>query len=496
MPEIRFTVERYAVVGENPLSEKATRKVLSDYLGEQKGLGGLEAAAKALEAAIRDNGWAFHRVSLPPQSIEEGTVQLRVSTVPLVGVSVEGAEYFSEDNIRASLPPLVPGGVLNTREVARALRTANEHPAKRVTTSLKPAKGSSALEATIQVDDSRPDRLYASFSNTGDSETGYNRLSVGFQHANLFDRDHIMTLSYTTSPDNVYDVTQLGVFYRAPIYSKALGISAFATYSNVDQGQVADFFNVTGSGRFVGASVDYAFLPIGFYIHKLTAGVQSRRFENDTLFEEEDIGTDVQSVPLSLRYDGRWERAKGNGGFYVEYAHNIEAGSDNDDLAYELTRPGAEASWQALRYGADLELNLPRRWTFRGRLTGQAAGEPLIPGEQYGIGGIRTVRGFDERAVTAESGQHVSVEFWMPPFNPNLRALGFVDLGWTQAQDPVLVGEPNEFISGAGFGFRWHWVTRWKNDLYLQVDAAHVLNDASTLDSGFGKINFNLFFRF
>jgi hemolysin activation/secretion protein len=305
-----------------------------------------------------------------------------------------------------------------------------------------------------------------------------------------------MTLSYSTSPENIQDVTQLGVFYRAPIYSRALGISAFLTYSSVDQGQVADFFEVSGSGKFAGISLDYAFLPVGFYTHKLTAGFQSRLFENDTVFELEDIGIDVRSTPVSFRYDGRWERARGNGGFFVEYARNIEAGSDNDDITYALTRPGAEPAWQGLRYGADLELNFLENWMFKGRFTGQAADEPLIPGEQYGIGGIRTVRGFDERAVTAESGQHVSAEIWAPAFNPNLRALGFVDLGWLQAQDPVLVGEPNEFIAGAGLGLRWYWVNRWHNDIFLQLDAAHVLNDATTLDSGFGKVHFNLFFRF
>ena len=48
VPRVRFTVEKFVVEGENPLSEAKTREVLEPFLGEHEGLSLIEKASKAL----------------------------------------------------------------------------------------------------------------------------------------------------------------------------------------------------------------------------------------------------------------------------------------------------------------------------------------------------------------------------------------------------------------------------------------------------------------
>ena len=49
------------------------------------------------------------------------------------------------------------------------------------------------------------------------------------------------------------------------------------------------------------------------------------------------------------------------------------------------------------------------------RLDGQWSDEPLIPGEQFGIGGARSVRGYEEREASGDSGFFVSAELISKP---------------------------------------------------------------------------------
>lgn len=77
-PSLSFQVERYVVIGAIPFSEQQVNDVLSPYLGEHSGLEGLQAAGDALESALRDQGYAFFQVSLPPQKLTGGVVSLEV----------------------------------------------------------------------------------------------------------------------------------------------------------------------------------------------------------------------------------------------------------------------------------------------------------------------------------------------------------------------------------------------------------------------------------
>ena len=75
------------------------------------------------------------------------------------------------------------------------------------------------------------------------------------------------------------------------------------------------------------------------------------------------------------------------------YWRNLRYGTRNDDATYSASRAGAAADWDAWRAGVSLQQPLAGGWIAAFRAEGQYADEPLIPGEQFGLGGARTVRG-------------------------------------------------------------------------------------------------------
>ena len=109
VPVVRITISEFIVEGESPLSKEKTDELLNPYLGEHEGLDGLLDAAATLERGILEAGHSFHRVILPPQTLEEGSVRLEVVVYTLANVEIKGNQFFSDENIRRSLPGLESG---------------------------------------------------------------------------------------------------------------------------------------------------------------------------------------------------------------------------------------------------------------------------------------------------------------------------------------------------------------------------------------------------
>jgi hemolysin activation/secretion protein len=265
----------------------------------------------------------------------------------------------------------------------------------------------------------------------------------------------------------------------------------FAVRSDVDSGKVADFFQVSGRGEFWGARYTQAFPKRDNYGHKLTVGLESKLFVNSVDFLGAPVGTDVGSMPLLLRYSGSALESWGSWGFHAEYAANLGGGPRNSQADYAASRAGASPNWQALRFGADLSYLMDSKWTIAARLRGQQSGEPLIAGEQFGLGGATSVRGFLERETSGDSGHQLNAELWAPPIGETLHAFGFADYGYRKFDIDVPGQNSAESLASIGAGLRWRW-----QQLDVGADLARVINGiAGGTSSGKYRMHFNLLYR-
>ena len=112
-------------------------------------------------------------------------------------------------------------------------------------------------------------------------------------------------------------------------------------------------------------------------------------------------------------------------------------------------------------------------WITTFRADGQWASEPLISNEQFGAGGVNSVRGYHEGEVFGDTGWHLSLEQQTPPHvvgivygNTPLTIRGsvYMDYARTYLLDPQ--GRPdNVALWGTGFGLAAsvgsHWEARF-----------------------------------
>ncbi len=499
VPVVRFEVTGFEVGGDNPLGRADTEAALAPFLGPHEGLEGLLAAADALQARLLEAGYAFHRVILPQQTLRAGRVTLQVVRFRIRRLDIEGNEHFSRANVLRALPGLAVGASPNTRELSRALRLANEHPMRSLDVRFSDSEEEQGINARIKVEDRRPWALFTALNNTGTRETDELRLTVGAQHTNLFDRDHALTASYTTSPREPASVKQWAFFYEVPFYRLGGRLSLSYVDSSVDSGLISGI-QVSGAGRFWTARYRHLLASIGAYRHELEVSLADRLFiDNLTPGAFPGAGVNVRSRPLELRYGASYVFPGGLLDGYLAYAHNLPSGHRNDGPTYaaRVPRSGATVGWDVWRLGASLQRSLPRDWALAVRLDAQLANQPLISGEQFGVGGGQSVRGYEEREASGDSGYLLRSEIWSPALGPGVRALGFYDRGYVRTRNPTASDIDDQFIASWGLGVRW----AWRGRIAFEADWALALEDIKTAGAhstraGRNKVHFSLFYRF
>ena len=456
--ELRFDIAEYKVEGNSLLKPADIARALAPFRGKNRDFGDVQRALEALEAAYRKAGYAAVRVYLPEQELDQGVVTLRVVEAKIGAVTVSGNKHFDEANVRRSVPSVREGTTPSAPRIADNTRLANENTAKQTRVVLKPSGQPNEVDAVIEVEDEKPWRAFLTLDNTGTPDTGNYRLGVGYQNNNMFNRDQTLTAQYITSPTEPDQVSIVSAGYRLPIYSIGDSIDLIAGYSDVDAGTSqtqAGPLAFTGQGYVFLARYNWLLPRRAEYEHRVIFGLDYRYYQNACQFQSlgaagcGSAGADYAVHPLSVGYLGTLTRTRSQVSFYGNLVQNIPGGSNGSEAQLQEARPGTVGAYTILRAGINLALRL------LARLPGAAACRRPVhrravgPGEQFGIGGWNSVRGFYERQIAGDCGYSGSLELYTPNVLQRfgakwgeLRFLGFYDLGHvddldTRARDPV-----------------------------------------------------------
>lgn len=501
----RFDIVRFNVEGATLLSSEDIQRAVGPFIGKQKDFGDVQRALEALQKAYIDSGFSAVQVLLPEQELEQGVIQFRVIEAKLTKIVVQGNQFFDEANIRNSLPVLREGSPPITRKIAQNLRVANESPAKQTTVILRTGDVEGEVEASVKVADEKVWKASVTLDNTGNKSTGKFRLGGGFRHANLFNKDHVMTLQYITSPsprDKIDEVSVIGFGYKIPLYSLGDTLEFFAGVSDVNSGLIAETFNVTGSGTVLGVRYNQLLEKLGqYYEHKLIYGLDFRDYRNSVVPVGAQINfvPDISVHPISVTYSGIWRLPASEATIFTALSQNIPGGNDGRTENFANSRIGATKTYSIFRLGGTYSAALPNDVLVRLALNGQYTRNSLVAGEQFGVGGADTVRGFLEREVANDYGHRGSVEIYSPDFgatggNKELRTrlLAFWDFAGVKRNFPQPGEIPGTWISSAGFGVR----AALSNYFSLRADFAQVLNSGGSQGKSDGRGHFSFSFVF
>ena len=515
-----FDITGFAVEGNTLLPAGRVSELVAPYIGRQRSYGDIQRALEAIENAYRAAGYSTVNVHLPEQELTQGVVRLTVTESVLGKIRISGNRHFSEANIRASLPALQEGLAPNARRLSENIQLANDNPAKKVAVTLGMNAGK--VDAGVAVSEEPPQQVIASINNTGTAATGRLRMSLAYQHANLFDRDQTLTVAYTGSPDapgnvkvNIYSLA-----WRLPLYTLGDSIDFLYGNSSVNAPSVqATGFGLAGKGEVAALRYNHYFPRAGEFSSRLTLGLEYKYFNTRCSINgvEQSVApptpalaacTPYTTRPLSLAYTGQWQGAAASADYSLGLASNLPTGSRylfNGGFDRYSTIAGRPVSdnFTLLRASGSFISLLPADWQGRIAFSGQYSNHGLVSGEQFGMAGSTAVRGFGERAVTADVGHLLNLELYTPDFASHiglpgsLRALAFYDLARGRnlaVVTPAAATAARLGIASGGVGARYNY----QKNISLQADVANVqkAGPAGTEERGdwFGHMNLSVSF--
>jgi hemolysin activation/secretion protein len=474
-----FDLLEFEVAGNTVMNVLGVEKALLPFMGERKTLADVEAARTALEKAYQDAGYLSVFVDVPEQRIDAGVVRLQVTEGRIEQLRVTGARYYDQGHIRRKLPELAPGSVPNFNVVQQQIDTLNRDE-RRVQPVLRPGIVPGTVEAELKVTDRLPLSGAIEINNRHPADTDPWRLQASLRYDNLFQLDHSVALTLVTAPRDPSQTSVLALNYSAPL-DAGWSVLGFLTLSN-SQVEPLGATLVVGDGTIVGARLLRNLAAAGG-LHTLAAGVDYKNLKEDVQAGSDTVSTPLRYWPWTLSYTGSWAEGdsswllntsltaslRGFGTLHIPCPGNVP---DVDQFACK--RQGADggfAYWRGdLRHTRRFD-GMPGEWGLR--LGWQLATQPLVPSEQYVVGGVDTVRGYLEAAASGDSGLLGSAEWRSPEllganaYSLALNGTFYLDAARTTLIDSAPGQDKNTTLIGVGMGLRVRAAPQWTGALDL-----------------------------
>lgn len=501
-----FDVAEYRVEGNTVLPAIDIERVLYPHLGKAKKFEDMEKARAGLEKAYRDAGYSTALVDIPEQDVGGGIVRLRVTEGKVGQVRVVGSRYYSQERILEKFPALAPGGVLYLPDVQKGLAAVNRGADRRVTPILRPGRTPGTVDLDFRVEDTLPLHASLELNDRYSAHTSRLRLLGMVRYDNLWQKEHSLSLQYQTAPENTGEVSVFSTSYMLPLADSGNLLALYAVRSRSDVAAVGNIA-VLGQGDIYGMRAIVPLPQRDRYFHSLSLGFDYKNFrESVVLLGADTIRTPISYLPFTVQYNATLQGDKGVSQADAGLNFSLRGIADEriDCFGqrvneFDCKRFNARPNYIYLRAGLQRLQRLPRGWSVVGRLDGQLTNQPLISNEQFGTGGVESVRGYLEFERLADNGVRASLELRSASIArsvservDDLYFLAFAEGAKLRVTEP-LPGQISRFgMSSAGVGARFK---AWRY-LNAALMAAVPFENGAVTKAGDVRVHFRLAYEF
>lgn len=463
--EPQFTLSGFELQGATLIPWQKLYQQLQPFVGRPLSFFDLRLATSMLEREHALAGYEVVRVLIPEQDVQEnGVLKLLIIDAKLNEVLIDGQKEFEEQWLRDQLVSLKASEVINTREMDKDIRLLSSNPSLEARVSLEPGFEPRTVDAIVKVAEQPAQAYYLTLDNTGSNATGDFRTGLVYQNNNVAQSGHQFVGQFVTSPGHWSDVKVFNLGYKIPVASISTLFEVSYTDSSVNAGTLAvggGSLSVQGSGNNLAFKAAHFLDRVAGYDARLLASLEFKRFDSDVLLNgfAGSLVPDVSSRPLGVGLRLRSVDTSFQQDFRVMYHRNLFEGGNNSQASYSAVNPNSRVGFDVLRINFSLSDFIYQDWRYKFALDWQYSDDSLVSGEQFGAGGLYSVRGFEERAISADSGHRVSLELqsgnywkWSDEYVKSLSVVGFVEaasLRLSQSAGGVPI-EPHIASFGAG----------------------------------------------
>ena len=466
----KIPVAHIRVTGQELFGDAELQPLLQEAYGKELTLAELEQYARKVSQYFHSKGYLVARAILPPQSIEEGQVEMQVLVGRYGKIRVDNQSRLQTVSAEGLLQGLRPGAYIREKELERALLLLSDTAGVQSAASLTAGEEPGTADLVVRLTDGPRSNGQLYTDNHGSRYTGKNRLGLNWNFLNVSGQGDIAGAGVILGEDR----TDYNLSYQRPLGASGAkwGLSyARQTYSlgdafaNLNADGVSDTWSLFASYPMV-RSRDYNLNGRFGYDHKKLedrigyAGTNNRK------------KADVWNAGLS----GDSRDSFGGGG-YNSFSLSLAYGRLSLDSADAVTND-AEAHTSGNYTKGNLNLyrvqNVNSRLALHLSLAAQAASKNLDSSEKMSLGGPSGVRAYPVNEACGDSGYVATGELrWNLP-NPTLQLAAYVDQGHVNANKSPWAGAGvnGRTLSGAGLGL----IFSRAGDYALRLDYAWKLS--------------------
>ncbi len=463
---VTIVVERFQVLGSTVFSQQQLTELLKPYTGRPLTLVELLQARSAITQLYVKAGYINSGAYIPPQEPQNGVITVQVIEGKITDIQVTGNRRLQTSYVRDRLN-LATAAPFNVNRLLEKLRLLKLDPllsniSAELAAGVQP--GTSILR--VQVSEAPSFHVDLSTDNERSPTVGSWRRQVALREANLLGLGDSLSIGYI----NTAGSNEVNASYALPVNARN-GTVQFRfgfTDSQVIE-QPFDLLDIHSNTYLY--ELSYRQPIIQTPTEELALSLIASRQESRSLFLENLLGEGIPFPALgadqdgwirvsALRFAQEWTKQMPQQVLALRSQFNL--GLDLFGSTVNPSGPDSRFfSWQGQAQWVRL-LAPDTILLLRGEA--QLASDPLVPLEQFGLGGRRTVRGYRQDLLLTDNGLLASAEVRFPLYRDPaleglLQGIVFFDLGrgWNQQQtDP----DPNTLAS-LGLGLQWQMGNRF-----------------------------------
>ncbi len=360
-----------------------------------------------------------------------------------------GVRYFKVGKITSddpdalgALPSLQENTEVNLDQLARELFLYNRNPSHRATLFFDPVDEGGNVRVEVTRTRAYGAAIFANNSGS-ENELGRSRTGVSVWHDDLYGA----RLSYTvlTSPLHAQKMNQRSLTVSAPLPSTGDEFTYSWSDGYIALGSALDAFQIVGKTKSSSACYNRYFNQSLYGYSRASLCLDNKLSDNVVLFSGTDVGNRVKTTPLTLSVSHDSARY----GFIARLSKNLPGYGDGSRDAYLASRYLASdkwTSWWAQGYLRDTY--------YQAELEMGGSPNSLVPLEQFGIGGARSIRGMDEKAIQGDKVMRLSLDA-LYPMGDNWQAKVFTDLGEVRKNNLLAGEKATQRAWGMGVGLSY-----------------------------------------
>ncbi|MGK7892380.1 MAG: ShlB/FhaC/HecB family hemolysin secretion/activation protein, partial [Xenococcus sp. (in: cyanobacteria)] len=405
-------------------------------------------AQDAITQLYIEQGYITTGTVIPPQTLKDGILKIEVVEGGIEKIEVKGLKRLPTSYITSRLKKATQAP-LNQQQLLEALQLLQLNPlVDRLSAEL--STGTSPGFSILTVEVKRASALAASLrlDNQRVPSVGSDRRIVEFTHANLFGfGDRFNARYYNTDGSNALD----DLSYTIPV-NAANGTLGF-TYRLIDSEIIEDpFDDLDIESNFRQYSLTYRQPIVQTPNRELALGLTGDRQTSDVNLSDDLIEGETRITALRLFQEYTQRSSQDVFALRSQFSLGLEGSQttlNGDEIDEEFYVWRGQAQYVRL-LAEDTSLLL--------RSDLQLADRPLIPIEQFSLGGVNTVRGYRQDLLLSDNGFFASAELRntiarIPKWQTSFLLTPFFDFGtaWNRKDNEVI---PRKSLYSVGLGLR------------------------------------------